>query len=257
MTISASPTTRRPAGLAGKLTAFSLVELLIVIGIISLLATMSVPMLLGIAAAKTRLECKWNMGQIAKACITFATESESEQDYPAGSVGNAGSGDPDDYTLVSPQVRTDLGLMGVSDEMLACRSIGDQEWMFSTTDPFRMGVIYWLGRDDILDASSEVIYQSPAKHDKQYDPTSATVVTCLAYDPYSTGTATDTVVPGSVIPHMGKTHAEYPHDEAPNPWDKNHPDGLAVGFRGGSADFVAFEDLTPIDQLHRIWYVNY
>ncbi len=260
MLISAQSTTCRPAGRRGRPAAFSLVELLVVLGILTLLATLTLPALMDMTAAKIRLQCTWNMGTIAKACLTFATEN-ANQEFPAGSVGDSETDTPDDYTVVSPQLYTDLSLLGVSDEMMTCQSIGQQDWMFSSAvdKPFRMGVVYWLGRDDIMDPDDDTItlFQSPHRRDRQYDPTSSTVVTCLAYDPYTSDTAADTVVPGSVMPHLGKTYAEYPHDKSPNPWDEVHPDGMAVGFRGGGAKFVKFEDLTPIIQYHRLWYVNY
>jgi len=260
MPISAHSTACRPPGRRGRSAAFSLVELLVVLAIITLLATLTLPTLMDMTAAKIRLECTWNMGSIAKACLTFSTENAT-QEFPAGSIGDSETDTPDDYTVVSRQVYTDLSLLGVSDEMMTCRSIRRQDWMFSSAvdQPFRMGVVYWLGRDDIVDPDDDTItlYQSPHRRDRQYDPTSSTVVTCLAYDPYTSDTAADTVVPGSVMPHMGKTYVKYPYDESPNPWDDAHPDGIAVGFRGGRAEFVEFEDLTPIIQYHRLWYVNY
>jgi len=201
------------------------------------------------------------MGNIAKAVLQFATDNETHE-YPRGSVGDPDTDTPDDYTVVNSLLYSELRSLGLSQEALTCQSIGKKDWMFTSVDdqPMRLGVVYWLGRDDIIDEGPDpdvTLYQSQAEYDMQYDPTSSIVASCLAYDPYTSGTAEDTVVPGSVMPHVGKSYAEYAWDASPNPWDTDHPYGLAVGFLGGRAEFVKFDDLTPIIQRHRIWYVNY
>ncbi len=249
--------------------AFNLIELLIVLGIITLLATLLLPTLNDLKSVQVRARCQVNMKSIAAAANFSAIRSES-QSYPAGSVGTSAEDEddeeeeeeevPDDYTNVSPGVRTELNLLGVNDEAMICQSIGRQDWMFTEDieKPFKMGIIYWLGREDILDPDdAEVtLYESRARRDRAYDFSSSTLVTCMAYDSHTTGTGTVDTVPGSIMPHIGADYSEYPYDHTPNPWedDKNLPDGLVVGTIGGSADFVWFGDLTPIDQLHKVWY---
>jgi len=278
MFISAQSATSRPAGRRGQCGAFTLIELLVVLGILTLLATLTLPALMDMTAAKIRLQCQVNVRNFAAACDQFALDSLTAA-YPEVSVAqdesapDADDAVPDDYTQVNLNVFGQLTAYGVTKENATCVSLGKQDWLFSGVDTLptspieeeqedpvlRAGVVYWLGRDDIVDPDDDTItlFQSPHRRDRQYDPTSSTVVTCLAYDPYTSGTAADTVVPGSVMPHLGKTYAEYTYDTSPNPWDETHPDGIAVGFRGGSAKFVKFEDLTPIIQYHRLWYVNY
>lgn len=226
--------------------------MLVIVGIIMLLLTISLPVVHGVQEKQTRLRCQTNVRNFAAACHHYAM-NHPKQEYPAGSVSDT----DDDYTQVSPAVLQDLGPYGVTPESATCQSIGKQDWLFSTDPaaPYIMGMIYWLGRQDIIDADDEVIYQSRARYDRRYDMSSTTVVTCMAYDAHTpeTGTLLAEGQPASVMPHVANTYGEYTFSQ-PNPWLDGHPDGLAVGFLGGSAKFVAFEDLTDITQLHRIWY---
>jgi len=250
-------TTNRPALRARGARGITLVELLTVFAIILALVAMAMPALQGIEATKMRTQCQANTRIFVGACHQFALDN-ANLEYPIGSVGVAaeveGEDDvPDDYTQISPSAFTALTTYGVTPESTTCKTIGEQDWLFSTDidAPYRMGMIYWLGREDILDADDNVIYQSRQRYDKQYDPTSRTVVTCLAFDSHTPGTGEM-----SVMPHLGNACKVYGAAE-PNPWTgSQHHDGLAVGYiDGSSAAFVKYEDLTDITQYHRIWYV--
>ena len=251
MSTSLSAFTGRAGGRTGR-QGFSLLELLVIVGIIMLLLTISLPVVHGVQERQTRLKCQTNLRNFAAACHQYAM-NHAKQEYPAGSV----SDEDDDYVQVSPAVLTDLGPYGVTPESATCQSIGKQDWLFADDPaPYIMGTIYWLGRLDIVDADDETIYQSRQKYDYFYDMSSVTVVTCMAYDAHTpeTGDSLEVDQPASVMPHVANTYGEYALTQ-PNPWlDGQHPDGLAVGFLGGSAKFVPFEDLTEITQLHRIWY---
>ncbi len=263
---------------------FTLVEMLTIIAIIGILVTIAAISFRGINTLKKRTQCQTNMKFLASAVNNFSFDSGSGN-YPTGAIGDADTDDytqvnshllndkeTEDGTTYSGQ----LAMYDVTTEIATCATIGDEDWLFNDSSPvpnpnakpvvpnadgtipefdedgeptmintFQMGVVYWLGRADIVDSNGEVIYESRKNRDTYLQLSSNTLATCLCYDGHAQSSGT-----GSVLPHLG---VGYDRAEAGDndPWTtSDYPDGLVIARTGGGADWYPLSDLegSGVDQ---------
>ncbi|HSU67627.1 MAG TPA: type II secretion system protein [Tepidisphaeraceae bacterium] len=231
---------RRPGG-------FTLLELLVTIGILVVLVALSIPAISRVRESARRTADLSNLRQLALASIIYASDNGGA--LAPGRMA-AASPNADDYTWTNyshcwkPLVRRVPGLAS----SVSCFSVleGDTNaGEFGTPAPeygfpedVKLGWIYWGGRDD-LQVSGSLRYRSMRRLSQRLTPGSQTLWTCLCWD--SAGAASP-----SFCPHVGSEFRAYPAGVAVRP----APDGLGVALADGTASFVPWSELVKIPQAN-------
>src|SRR5690349_7098229 len=149
--------------------AFTLMEVLVVVGILAVLATLTVPLVSRLRESARRAEDLSHLRQLAAA--TFLYSSENDGALPPGRMGGYANGD--DYSWISYANcwKPLLDRAPALASMNTCASVrtghqGVENFGQPGIDPeypddTRVGWFYWGGRDDLTDGSGVVKYRSP------------------------------------------------------------------------------------------------
>ena len=223
--------------------AFSLIEALVVAGIISLLVALLLPTLGRVRESSRRTSDLSNLHQLALAATIYASDNDGA--LPQGRMA-AAPVNSDDYTWTNyqhcwkPLVQRIPPLA----RTISCESVRDGDTddlgmlgiQYGAPDDIRLGWIYWGGRDD-LSVGGALLYRSPRRISQRITPGSRTLWTCLCWD--SAGRPSP-----SYFPHVGSTFQAYPSGVALQP----PPDGLGVALIDGTASFVTWNELVTTQQ---------
>ena len=282
----------RRSALRPRPDGWTLQETLIIVGIIVTLATILLPALGNVREVARRTNCRANVRGFANACVIYAQGLALDSGgkpgsgaFPLGRIDDPSApppvdpGDgsdppaekPDNYVRISTSTFTMLrDDKRISNELATCTSIElsntvmSQDWRFNTGgDDMCMGMIYWGGRADVPgETADDPTYFTPYAQDvkrrnpatgllEEYQATSMTLVTCMMYDVNAGGNAEDQGPESfSMMPHVRSECNEIAGDEPV----EDFSDGVAVGFSNGTARWVDFSDLRPLDQHQRVWY---
>src|SRR5512145_2767236 len=101
---------------ASSKSGFTIVELLVVLGIVVILASIFIPYLLSIRERSNRTRCANNLRQIRDALVAYASNNDQnfprvvydEQDNPNGYVAFSGPDDPDPFAPDSAVLPNDV-----------------------------------------------------------------------------------------------------------------------------------------------------
>lgn len=243
---SALPNARGLPVRSGR-AGFTLLEVLVVIGILSLLMAMLLPSLGRVRESARRTQDLSNLRQLAQACTLYAANNDGA--LPIGRAAGAPAG-ADDYTWINyancwdllvqlvPSLEQNNSCLSVHEGYDEASDFGSVQPSYGWPHDVRLGWIYWGGRDD-LSAGGSLKYRSLRRLTQRNTPGSQTLWTCLCWD--SAGAPSS-----SVCPHVGSRFVEYPSGVTIQP----PPDGLGVALADGSASFVGWEDLTIIPQAN-------
>jgi hypothetical protein len=234
-----------------RTSAFSLVELLVVITIIVVLLALLAPALDSAMEAGTRAVCAANMRTWSLTCTQYAMDHRKA--WPVGTPeGTTHAQNPWQADGMS-QFRWETWVTlheqyGLQEEGSICASIGllphfwkpyndvifgdpTKNFLFSTFP----GLTYWGSRKEV----AAVNYQFPRKLGDE--PTSRTLVTCYCYsDPRWT----------SYAPHTREGARTFPAGTVYDPV----PLGLAVGYTDVSARWVDWADLIELSYGSLYYY---
>jgi prepilin-type N-terminal cleavage/methylation domain-containing protein len=227
--------------------AFTLMEVLVVVGILAVLATLTVPLVSRLRESARRAEDLSHLRQLAAATLLYAGDNDGA--LPPGRMTSP-SAYTDDYSWISYKNcwKPLLDRVPALASMTSCASVrtghdGIEKFGQPDIDPEYpddtiVGWIYWGGRDD-LTAGGVVKYRSPRHIRDRFTPGSNTLWTCWCWD------ANGTAAP-SIAPHVGSRYVEYP----PGVPLKPTPDGLGVVLTDGSASFVPWPEMIIIPQAN-------
>lgn len=235
-------------------SGFTLVQLLVSIGIISLLMGF---MLVGVGKiheTARRTEDLSNLRQLVLATNAYAIDNAGA--YPVGRNGGNKRGE-DDYTWIN-NVTAWGPLCARVPELKSINSCASVRMGFAGFDTFgklkqkdapsdtdvEVGWIYWGGRDDLMEGKATK-YRAIHYQGQRLTPSSQTLWTCWCWD--TNGTSWP-----SICPHVGSSYVEYP----PGVELKPTPDGMGIALTDGSASFVAWNDMIIITQFNR-WKLYY
>lgn len=230
---------------------FTLVELLVSIGIITILIALTLAGAGRMREQARRIEDLSNLRQLTAACIAYASENRGY--LPPGRLARAKPGQ-DNYAWINYSRCWKLLTSQVSSlaSIVSCSSVRmgyAEAFEFGKLndeygDDIALGWIYWGGRDDLYEGS-QVKYRSLTKIGQRLTPGSPTLWTCWCWD--SNGTTGP-----SISPHVGSKYVEYP----PNTPLKPAPDGLGIALTDGSATFVPWAEMIIIPQANG-WKLYY
>ncbi len=256
----------------------SLIEVLMVVAILGILIGIGTVAFRGINTLKRRAECQTNMKFLATAVNSFSFDNEGSYPAGAMGDADTDDYTQVNSRLLNATVDAEgvtyggqLALYSVTTKVATCATIDDgEEWLFNdlppvpnpdaapvepnddgtepefdehgeptTITPFQMGVVYWLGRADVYDGTTdELVYESRSKRDEYLQLSSNTLATCLCYDGHANAAGT-----GSVLPHIGSGYTRAAADQA-DPWESaEYPDGMVVARIGGNADWYTMKDI--------------
>ena len=255
-------------------TAFTIIELLVSIGVIFLLAAMALPVMNRVRESGRRTTELSNLRHLTAAVITYCQNNDGT--YPIGrmaaaspavspyaarsvsaySASNAPAAGADDYTWVNNKNCWSklVALMPGLNQINSCFSVregfpdaddfgtGGSEYGYP--DDTRVGWIYWAGRDDLI-VNGKLQYRSLRRQGQHLTPGSQTLWTCWCWDSAGRGGP-------SMCPHVGSNFVMYPAGVVLKP----PPDGLGVALDDGSASFVHWTDLVIIPQANG-WKLYY
>lgn len=251
--LSPAPSSVRRAFGPARRGAFSLIELVVAVGIITLLAAIGIPVISLVRDSAKRATELSSLRQLTAACVTYAQENDGT--LPQGRAAFATAG-RDDYTWISYSACWGL-LLQVSPSLNSVNSCQSVKETFDGADDFgssgsyytnpldtRVGWVYWGGRDDLMH-NGVVQYRSLRRLGQHLTPGSRTLWTCLCWDSAGQGGS-------SLCPHVGTSCIQYPNGVALKP----PPDGLNVGLDDGSASFIHWADLITIQQAngYKLYY---
>jgi prepilin-type N-terminal cleavage/methylation domain-containing protein len=270
-TVCTSPHARRgerdagtmPAGRAvwARGSGFTLLELMVVVGVVAMLFALLLPALSRLHESARRTTDLSNLRQLAAACIVYAQENDGM--LPRGRAARAArppQQDQDDYTWLSYSGcwKPLVSEMPLLDTINSCASVregyadagefGKPQPAKGWADDVNVGWIYWGGRDELLGPGGVPQYRSLRRLGQRLTPGSPTLWTCWCWD--SNGSARA----NSVCPHVGTRYIEY----APGvtlqsqtaPLGVPPPDGLGVALVDGSAAFVPWAELAIVQQAN-------
>jgi prepilin-type N-terminal cleavage/methylation domain-containing protein len=234
---------------SGRRPGFTLLELIIVVGIVTVLVGLLVPAMSRVRETSRRTTDVSNLRQLATASISYAQENDGA--FPPGRLSSPA---PDDYTWLNyatcwkPLVMRNPGLAAIT-SCVSVREGYSEAYQFGQPsngsgypDDIQVGWVYWGGRDD-LPAGGVPGYRSLHRLGARLTPGSQTLWTCLCWD--SNGNPSS-----SVCPHVGSRYVEYPSGVKFGVTFKQPPDGLGVALADGSASFVPWNDLVIIPQAN-------
>lgn len=233
----------RPTSYDGTRAAFTLLELFVVIGIVSLLMATLLPALSRIRESARRTQDLSNLRQLALACTSYAADNDGV--LPAGrAAGTAPNADDYTWTNYSKCWKLLVQRIPALAQNNSCYSVREgypDASEFGAVQPgwpddVELGWIYWGGRDD-LSVGGVLKYRSLRRLSQRNTPGSQTLWTCLCWD--SAGAPSP-----SVCPHVGTGFIQYASGVTLAP----PPDGLGVACADGSASFVEWNDLIIIPQ---------
>jgi prepilin-type N-terminal cleavage/methylation domain-containing protein len=246
--------------------AFTLVELLVVISIITILTAILIPVLSRVRANAKRLICTSNIRQCTLACILYA--QDNEQWLPLGNIYN----DPEkeegwldvnyntaltihlDYQVTENLAMCQAWLNEKDNFFYEPKYVDDENFKVGGT---KIGFIYYGRRFDKKDSlytpktANGTIYKSPRKltdAGTRY-VTSDTLFTCYHWD-----TITSNGSWGAKIPHAHGANGKYypPSDTRLDP----APQGLAVSYLDGSAAWTKWKKLDWLQQAKMRLYFS-
>ncbi|QOV92361.1 prepilin-type N-terminal cleavage/methylation domain-containing protein [Humisphaera borealis] len=260
--------------------AFTLVELLVVIGIIALLISILLPSLQRARMAAMKTQDLSNIRQAALACISYAGESRGR--WPRGERGNGfgtgiGSDDlsqmhssffdvlirfngsaPDATSAAQGGVKVPAEKLGV----ISCNAwlydspmsekIADLAYYGGTGQRVQAGWVYWGGRNP------DRVYKTTYNPDgtptaKPYTltravgdrPTTRTLLTCYNYA---------SVVYGTMLPHYGKSYSGLGLAGSSQPFQRTaEVEGMCMSYTDGSARFVHRDDFGAMEGYSKGW----
>lgn len=250
----------------GFTLGFTLVEAIVVIGILALLIGILLPVISSVREQSRRATDMSNLRQLTRACLQYA--SEDNDAWPVGRLQSPAA-KADDYTWLSytscwqPLVQANpaIGHINSCQSVLAgYADIDDFGVPGSPTSPgyskgygaaatypndCTVGWVYWGGRADLI-TNGITTYRSPLVLRPCLSPSSQTLWTCWCWD--SNGNNTP-----SVCPHVRSTYREYPAGQRLAP----PPDGLCVGLTDGSATFARWDEMIIVTQSngYKLYYL--
>lgn len=233
-------------------SGFTLVELLVSIGIITILIALTLGGAGRLREHARRVEDLSNLRQLSAACIAYAGENRGY--LPPGRLRDAKPGQ-DNYAWMSYSQCWKLltNQMSGLASIVSCSSVRmgyaeaydfgkpDEEY---GADAVALGWVYWGGREDLYEGR-QVKYRSLTKISQRLTPGSPTLWTCWCWD--SNGRYGP-----SISPHVGSKYVEYPENTPLKP----APDGLGVALTDGSASFVPWAEMIIIPQANG-WKLYY
>jgi prepilin-type N-terminal cleavage/methylation domain-containing protein len=226
---------------------FTLLEVLVVIGILSLLMAMLLPSLGRVRESARRTQDLSNLRQLAQACILYAADNDGA--LPIGRAAGAPA-NADDYTWINypncwrllvqlvPALQQNNSCLSVREGYDEATDFGIVQPGYGSPHDVMLGWIYWGGRDD-LSVGGSLKYRSLRRLAQRNTPGSQTLWTCLCWD--SAGAPSP-----SVCPHVGSRFVQYPSGVTLQP----PPDGLGAALSDGSVSFVGWEELSIIPQAN-------
>ncbi len=233
---------------------FTLLELMVVVAIVALLATMAIPMLGRFRARAQLTACGRNQGQIAAAMMSYANESRNYNELPQHR-SDSGSGEPDRWWGYDSVGRADpddnipvadiFDFVDGEEEVFKCPGAADI-FEFTPADVSYGYNAWFLGRAGVGVSS-----------------VSAGGVTVKPMDPCRAGmvdNASDMIVVGDSTEGTGATQAGYlmwyPNimSDAANGVAARHGKKGAVGFLDGSARGFDVDDINPTSDDPRLYY---
>jgi type II secretory pathway pseudopilin PulG len=226
---------------------FSLAELVVCVGILTVLAGLTFPTVSRVREAARRVTDLSNLRQLTAACLCYAQSNDGT--LPPGRMASAPPG-ADDYTwtnystlwrpllAASPDLAKLTSCISVREGFADADEFGQPQDDYASPNDIRLGWIYWAGRDDLA-AAGALSYRSMHHAFDRFTPGSQTLWTCMCWD--SNGSYAS-----SVCPHVGSRYVEYPSGVTLKP----PPDGLGVALTDGSASFVTWTEMVIIPQAN-------
>lgn len=227
--------------------AFTLAELAVCVGIVTVLAALTVPAVSRTRESARRVTDLSSLRQLTTACLCYAQSNDGV--LPPGRMPSAPPG-ADDYTWtsysnlwrpllgVSPDLAKLTSCVSVREGYAQVSQFGQPQDNYYRPDDIQLGWVYWAGRDDLTTAGG-VTYRSMHHVFDRFTPGSQTLWTCLCWD--SAGNYAP-----SVCPHVGSRFVQYNSGVTLQP----PPDGLGVAMSDGSASFVTWTDMIIIPQAN-------
>ena len=274
---SIAPIARRPSSVRA---AFTLVELLVVIGIIALLISILLPSLQRARMAALKTQDLSNIRQAALACVSYAGENRGK--WPRGERGNGfgtgmGSDDlsqmhssffdvlirfngsaVDAKSAANGDTKVPADKLGV----VACNAwlydspmsekIADLAYYGGTGERVQAGWVYWGGRNP--DRVFKTTYNTDGTAtttpytltrrmgDK---PTTTTLLTCFAYASSAYG---------NMLPHYKKSYSGQGLPGSSQPFQQlGETEGMCMAYTDGSARFVQKDDFGAMEGYSKGW----
>ncbi|MBP7274692.1 MAG: type II secretion system protein [Kiritimatiellae bacterium] len=243
-----------------KRRGFTMVELLVVVGIILLLMTILIPSISGVQRRGVRMTDLSNIRQMSIALLSMAQDSNGS--IPRGERVTGGVAD-DMVWMCGPTITSLNTKYGVEKKSLSCITYLNTTFYRNTvgkvplsgTPDGQIGWMYWGSRAingpnnrvimNLDGSSSGVPYQMPRRLSSPM--TTRTLITCMAY------TSPHSAWPGW-MPHAiaNETGVSVPSNKGP--FKDVEVVGLNMGFVDGSARWVLWDDLGAIRDVDWCYY---